>query len=156
MVTAMAVIGMTALAGCAEDEVASSSAATLGTAAPLPADFVDPALDDPLPFPGYEVDRVTIAPLPGATVDTEPLPVLTGWAAFDEEIRRAVLGGGSDAVAVAVAVDGEIIHEVALGVRTPGSFEAVGLTDRFRIASISKPAPAHSAVRPQHRAACAR
>lgn len=137
-VTAMAVIGMTALAGCAADEAASPSA-TLGTAAPLPTDLVDPAIDDPLPFPGYEVDRVTIAPLPGATVDTEPPPALTGWAAFDEEIRRAVLGGGSDAVAVAVAVDGEILHEVALGARTPGTFEAVSVSDRFRIASISKP-----------------
>ncbi|MGB0113288.1 MAG: serine hydrolase domain-containing protein, partial [Ilumatobacteraceae bacterium] len=96
---------------------------------------------DPVAFPGFEVDRVTIAPLPGLEDLDDPdatEPRLTGWAAFDEEISRSILGGGSDAVSVAVAIDGEIVHDAAMGVRIPDTFEAVGVDDRFRIASISK------------------
>ena len=107
-----------------------------GTAAPTTA-IVDLEEGDPLAFPGFEVDHVTIAPLPRLDPDaTEPR--LTGWAAFDDEIQRSVLGGGSDAVSVAVAVDGGIVHEAAMGARLPDTFEAVDTDDRFRIASISK------------------
>jgi D-alanyl-D-alanine carboxypeptidase len=136
LVVAVLVIAMGAV-GCGVDGESAAPAATLGTAAPPASVLVDLATDDPLPFPGYEVDRVTIAPLPGVSVD-DTVATLTGWAAFDDSIRRAVLDGGSDAVSVAVAVDGEIIHEAALGSRQPGADEPVGTDDRFRIASISK------------------
>ena len=92
-----------------------------------------------MPFPGYDVTRVTIAPLPGAEApDDADVPAPTGWAAFDQEIVRSVIGGGSDAVSVSVAIDGEIVHEAAFGARIPSTLDAVSTTDAFRIASISK------------------
>ena len=100
---------------------------------------------DPLPFPGYDVDRVTIAPLPPRPGATEE-PVLTGWAAFDASLERAVLGGGSDAVSVAVSIGGEIVHEAAMGARVPDTLEAAETTDKFRIASISKTITAITAL----------
>jgi len=133
-----AAVGALALAACsaptAESEGPSSDPA------PSSTELFDIAERDPLPFPGYDIDRVTIAPLPplgGAGSDATP--PLTGWAAFDATLNRSVLGGGSDAVSVAVAIDGEIVHEAAMGARVPDTFDAVEVTDKFRIASISKP-----------------
>ena len=105
--------------------------------APSSTELFDIDDGDPLPFPGYAVDRVTIAPLPPRPDGTEA-PVLAGWAAFDAALEHSVLGGGSDAVSVAVSVDGEIVHAAAMGVRDPDTVEAVESTDKFRIASISK------------------
>jgi D-alanyl-D-alanine carboxypeptidase len=119
--------------GLAEDAEPATSAATSTT------ELFDIEDRDPLPFPGYDVTRVTIAPLPGGESPDDPaLPALTGWAAFDAEIVRSVIGGGSDAVSVAVAVDGEIVHTGAFGARVPDTFDAVTTTDAFRLASISK------------------
>jgi D-alanyl-D-alanine carboxypeptidase len=130
------VVGVAVLAACSAPTAESEGpAATTVSAAPSTA-LIDIAEPDPLPFPGYDVDRVTIAPLPGSAGATTE--ALTGWAAFDAEIRRSVLGGGSDAVSVAVAVDGDIVHEAAMGVRVPETGVPVATTDRFRIASISK------------------
>lgn len=150
--TAAAVVSAAcALAACSSPPVESEAPWTSSThgsldgelAPSVDATLVDLATDDPLPFPGYEVDRVTIAPLPGSadsndTDQADQQPALTGWAAFDEEIRRSVLDGGSDAVSVAIAVDGEVVHEAALGVARPATGEPVEIGDRFRIASISK------------------
>ncbi len=106
---------------------------------PSSTELFDIADRDPLPFPGYDVTRVTIAPLPGVDPPAEPdAPPLTGWAAFDAELAGTILGGGSDAMSVAVAIDGEIVHEAAVGARVPDTFQAVTPSDRFRIASISK------------------
>jgi D-alanyl-D-alanine carboxypeptidase len=127
------VAGVAVLAACSSPAVGSESPPREVT--PTTA-LIDIAVGDPLPFPGYAVDRVTIAP-PPTRVDETPEP-LTGWAAFDAEIVRSVLDGGSDAVSVAVAVDGEIVHRAAHGVRIPGTAEPVTTSDRFRIASISK------------------
>jgi D-alanyl-D-alanine carboxypeptidase len=131
------IVGALALAACSSPTAESEGLPT--DPAPTTTELFDIAERDPLPFPGYAVDRVTIAPLPrrdgASTTDT---PELTGWAAFDATLERAVLGGGSDAVSVAVAVDGEIVHEAAMGVRVPDTFDAVEPTDTFRIASISK------------------
>ena len=57
-----------------------------------------------------------------------------------------MLGGGSDAVSVAVSIDGEIVHEAAMGARVPDTFDAVETTDKFRIASISKTITAITAL----------
>jgi D-alanyl-D-alanine carboxypeptidase len=100
-------------------------------------ELLDLADSDPLPFPGYEVDRVTIAPPPTVESQVADEP-LTGWAAFDAELVRSVLGGGSDAVGVAVAIGGDIVHRAAYGSRVPGTLDAVTTDDKFRIASISK------------------
>ncbi len=110
-------------------------------------ELFDIADRDPLPFPGYAVTRVTIAPLPGVdSPDDADVPAPTGWAAFDQEIIRSVLGGGSDAVSVAVAIDGDIVHTGAFGVRVPDTLEAVTTTDAFRLASISKTITAITAL----------
>ncbi len=139
-------LGALTLAACSSPTAESTAPPTPPTpeTAPPSTELFDIEERDPLPFPGYEVDRVTIAPLPqvGDSVDTP----LTGWAAFDDQIIRSVLGGGSDAVSVAVAIDGEVVHDAAFGARIPDTFEAVATTDRFRIASISKTITAITAL----------
>jgi D-alanyl-D-alanine carboxypeptidase len=138
----LALVGAVVLASCATPTANSDGLATAPTsvaAAPSSTELFDIADRDPLPFPGYDVTRVTIAPLPGAAPIEEPAgPPLTGWAAFDAELAGAILGGGSDAMSVAVAIDGEIVHTAAFGARVPDSFDAVTPDDRFRVASISK------------------
>lgn len=72
----------------------------------------------------------------GTGVELGPL---TGWAAFERSLERELIGGGSTAAAVAVAIDGEIVRTAAFGERIPGDPERpVGPDARFRIASISK------------------
>jgi len=132
------VVGALVLAACspptAESEGRSSDPATSST------ELFDIAERDPLPFPGYAIDRVTIAPLPPPGGSAAPeTPILTGWAAFDATLSSSILRGGSDAVSVAVSIDGQIVHQAAMGARVPDTFDAVGTTDKFRIASISKP-----------------
>jgi D-alanyl-D-alanine carboxypeptidase len=148
-----AVVGVLVLAACssptAESEGPPSEPAPSEPApsepAPSSTELFDIDDGDPLPFPGYAIDRVTIAPLPPRPDATEA-PTLTGWAAFDAALEQAVLGGGSDAVSVAVSIDGEIVHEAAMGVRVPDTLDAVETTDRFRIASISKTITAITAL----------
>jgi D-alanyl-D-alanine carboxypeptidase len=131
------VVGALMLAGCSSPTAESGGPST--DPAPSSTELFDIAERDPLPFPGYAIDRVTIAPLPpGGSVAPEP-PLLTGWAAFDATLNSSILGGGSDAVSVAVAIDGEIVHQAAMGARVPDTFDAAEITDKFRIASISKP-----------------
>jgi D-alanyl-D-alanine carboxypeptidase len=132
------VVGALVVAGCSSPTAESEGPSS--DPAPSSTELFDIAERDPLPFPGYDIDRVTIAPLPprnGSIVDETP--ILTGWAAFDATINQAVIAGGSDAVSVAVAIDGDIVHASAMGVRVPDTFEAVDTGDKFRIASISKP-----------------
>lgn len=63
----------------------------------------------------------------------------TGWVAFERSLERELIGGGSMAAAVAVAVDGRIVRSTAFGERIPGEPDRpVGAESRFRIASISK------------------
>lgn len=133
-----AAAGALVLAACSTPTVESDGPSS--EPAPSSTELFDIDERDPLPFPGYEVDRVTIAPLPGAGRSGDSAPALTGWAAFDAELARQILGGGgSDAFAVTVAIGGDVVHEAAFGARIPDTFEAVEPTDRFRIASISKP-----------------
>jgi D-alanyl-D-alanine carboxypeptidase len=134
--TLTVVVGVGVLAACSSPTAESEGPAATTVGTTPSTGLVDIEEPDPLPFPGYDVDRVTIAPLPGSAGATTE--VLTGWAAFDAEISRSVLGGGSDAVSVAVAIDGDIVHQAAMGVRVPETAAPVATTDRFRIASISK------------------
>lgn len=135
-------LGAVVVTSCAAPTASSDGPVAVPTSAataPSSTELFDIAERDPLPFPGYDVTRVTIAPLPGAPPIEEPAgPPLTGWAAFDAELAGAILGGGSDAMSVAVAIDGEIAHAAAFGARVPDTFDAVTPDDRFRIASISK------------------
>ena len=41
------------------------------------------------------------------------------WAAFDAALAGRLIGGGDDAAAVAIAVDGEIVHAAEFGYRVP-------------------------------------
>ena len=139
------VVGALATAACSTPTAESEGPPT--ASAPPSTDLFDIDDRDPLPFPGYAIDRVTIAPLPpSGQPDGAEAPPLTGWAAFDAALSSSVLGGGSDAVSVAVAIDGEIVHEAAMGVRVPDTFDAVDTTDKFRIASISKTISAITAL----------
>jgi D-alanyl-D-alanine carboxypeptidase len=139
------VVGALVLTACSAPTVESEGPSS--EPAPSSTELFDIAERDPLPFPGYAIDRVTIAPLPppGQPDGTEA-PVLTGWAAFDASLGAAVLGGGSDAVSVAVSVDGDIVHESAMGARVPDTSDTVETTDKFRIASISKTISAITAL----------
>ena len=139
------VAGVLVLAACSSPTAESEGPPSDSEPAPSSTELFDIDDGDPLPFPGYAVDRVTIAPLPPRPDATEA-PTLTGWAAFDASLEQAVLGGGSDAVSVAVSIDGEVVHESAMGVRVPDTLEAVGPTDKFRIASISKTITAITAL----------
>ncbi|MEO1055665.1 MAG: serine hydrolase domain-containing protein [Actinomycetota bacterium] len=71
-------------------------------------------------------------------VPTSTVPALTGWAAFDASLRDEILGGGSQALSVAVAINGELVHEETFGRQAPETLEAADVDDRFRVASISK------------------
>ena len=62
-------------------------------------------------------------------------PNISGWSAFDAGLERRL--GADQAVSVAVMIDGQIVHTDAFGERVAGG-EPVDVTDRFRIASISK------------------
>lgn len=64
-------------------------------------------------------------------------PNRSGWQAFDEQLGRRLVPANVSA-AVAVMVDGRIVHRAAYGERVAGSGEPVETSDRFRIASISK------------------
>jgi D-alanyl-D-alanine carboxypeptidase len=131
------IVGALSAAACSAPTAESEGPPS--ASAPSSTELFDIDDRDPLPFPGYAIDRVTIAPLPplGRSDGTEP-PLLTGWAAFDAALSASVLGGGSDAVSVAVSIDGDIVHEAAMGARVPNTFDAAETSDKFRIASISK------------------
>lgn len=53
-------------------------------------------------------------------------------------IKAATLGRGDDAVAAAILVDGQVVHELAAGTENGLLGTAVTPTSRFRLASISK------------------
>lgn len=142
----LCVVGALALAACTSPTAGSEGPPV--EPAPSSTELFDIAEGDPLPFPGYGMERVTIAPLPqlGAP-GADGQPLLTGWAAFDATLQQLVLPGGSDAVSVAVAIDGDIVHASAMGARIPDTLVPAEPTDKFRIASISKPITAVVALR---------
>jgi D-alanyl-D-alanine carboxypeptidase len=72
----------------------------------------------------------TCAPAPPATAGE-------AWARFDRDLSGRILGQSS-AVSVTVSKGGQVVHEAAFGSRVPGTAEPTEVTDRYRIASISK------------------
>jgi D-alanyl-D-alanine carboxypeptidase len=69
---------------------------------------------------------------------TTTLAPLTGWEATDDHLMRRLIGNGDTAASFAISIDGELVHTVALGVRSLAASDPVEPTDRFRVASISK------------------
>lgn len=86
-------------------------------------------------------DAISVAPDPGAMVVVDDAGVMvpnqSGWATFDNVISRRLIPADV-AASVAVLVDGQLVHQAAFGVRVAGTMELTEVTDRFRIASISK------------------
>lgn len=113
------------------DSVPESSVSTTLSTAPSTTRPIAP------PTTVATVESSTSPPstTPASTMAPTTAP-LTGWPAFDQHLAT-ILESGSDAVSATVLRDGEVIHEVALGVRTPGG-DPVEVGDRYRIASISK------------------
>ncbi len=83
--------------------------------------------------------------IPTTPATTTTTPALVGWDAFDDHLTT-ILDAGSTAVSATVLRDGDVVHEVALGVRTLAG-EPVAVGDRYRIASISKVITAITALR---------
>jgi D-alanyl-D-alanine carboxypeptidase len=83
----------------------------------------------------------------GIDIDTETwfsiddtgaaIPDPAGWDRFDEIVSARLVPPNVSA-SVAVMVDGRIVHASAFGERVEGTGDSVEVTDRFRIASISK------------------
>ena len=63
----------------------------------------------------------------------------TGWAGFNASLEAALIRPGNTAASVAVMIDGDLVNAAAFGVRDPARGDSVESTDRYRIASISKP-----------------
>ena len=84
----------------------------------------------------------TASVLPTTTTSSlPPLPTVpaASWSRFDELVAGRLTGRGDRAAAVAVSVDGRLVHAAAFGTRTPDDpLDFVTTADRFRIASISK------------------
>ena len=84
---------------------------------------------------------VSVAVDPSAMVIVDDAGVMvpnqSGWEVFDNVISQRLIPADVSA-SVAVLVDGELVHQAAYGVRVAGSWEPTEVTDRFRIASISK------------------
>lgn len=137
------------------DPAAPAAAAPASSPPSAPVTIVVPKAPD-------VVTSTTTAPTkraPSRTVTTpaSPSPTTTttatttspvkraDWAVFDYVLADRLIGGGDQAVSVAVAVDGEIVHRAAFGSRVPGD-ETIP-DDRFRIASISKAMAAAATLR---------
>jgi D-alanyl-D-alanine carboxypeptidase len=87
-----------------------------------------PPVPGPVPSTTEQATTVTTTTIPAAA-----------WARFDEVVSDALVGRGDQAAGVAVSFGGELLHAAALGRRAPGDpVEPVTVTDRFRIASVSK------------------
>nr|MDQ3311803.1 beta-lactamase family protein [Actinomycetota bacterium] len=147
VLTPLAVAAL-AVSACASARDSSENASAPSVAAPVVATTGATAA---LPEPGASsttVPAASTAPPSGpSTTTTRPKPATTttttpplqeiDWGVFDISLTDQIVNGGSRAASVAVALDGRIVHRGAYGQRVPG--EALAPSDRFRVASISKP-----------------
>ena len=90
---------------------------------------------------GVAVDQMTLIDDAGVAA-----PNITGWARFDDQLASRLVPANVSA-AVAVMVDGQLVHESAFGRRVADGEEPVEVTDRFRVASISKTITAITTLR---------
>ena len=113
---------------------------------PVP-DHLEPALTLPASEPsGDEAQVDAFAPVSsGIAVEAMVIvddagiavPNRSGWGAFDAALSSRLVPADASA-SVAVMVDGQLVHQAAYGERVPGTGEPAEVTDRYRIASISK------------------
>lgn len=108
------------------------------TAPPDPVDSVAPTRPDGQGLPLAPDPATGLPPFASTTAVLAAAPEDAPFAAFDAEVRRRLMGSGAFAVSVAVARDGEVVHRQAFGTGDPFTGTPVRVTDRFRIASISK------------------
>ncbi|MEJ7562511.1 MAG: serine hydrolase domain-containing protein, partial [Ilumatobacteraceae bacterium] len=122
--------------------VAAPVVATTGATAALPepdapSTTVPASSSAPPSGPLTGPSTTTTRPKPTTTTTTTPPLQEIDWDVFDISLTDQIVNGGSRAASVAVALDGRIVHRGAYGQRVPG--EALEPSDRFRVASISKP-----------------
>jgi D-alanyl-D-alanine carboxypeptidase len=110
------------------------------TATAPPTTAPTPEGDDPISG-AIAPDSVSVAADPSAMVVVDDAGVMvpnqSGWAMFDNVISQRLIPADV-AASVAVLVHGTLVHQAAFGVRVAGTDEPTEVTDRFRIASISK------------------
>ena len=110
------------------------------SAPPTSAPIVEPEGDEP-GSQAVAPESVSVAPDPSVMVIVDDAGVMvpnqSGWATFDTVLSQRLIPADV-AASVAVLVDGQLVHQGAYGVRVAGTIEATEVTDRFRIASISK------------------
>jgi D-alanyl-D-alanine carboxypeptidase len=121
-------------------EPAAPDSAPPASAPPTSAPVPEPEGDEP-GSPAVPPDAVAVAPDPSAMVIIDDAGVMapnqSGWATFDDVLSQRLIPADV-AASVAVLVDGQLVHQAAFGVRVAGTIEPTEVTDRFRIASISK------------------
>lgn len=81
---------------------------------------------------GVDVDQMLITDDAG-----NASPNRSGWQAFDTALGARLVPADVSA-SVAVMIDGQVVHQAAFGERIADSGDPAAITDRFRIASISK------------------
>ena len=86
----------------------------------------------PRPRPPRTTTTTTTLP-PGPTIPA------ASWTRFDELIADQLTGRGDRAAAVAVSVDGRLVHAAAFGTRTPGRSGRPGDDDTTASASPASP-----------------
>lgn len=121
-----------------------AEAATVSSPATVTARSGETATSGPRKPSTNTTAKATSTTAPATTTTTVPLR-RADWAVFDLTMSQRLIGGGSQAASVAVAVDGKVVHRAAYGERVPG--EPAEPSDRFRIASISKTFATAAAMR---------
>jgi D-alanyl-D-alanine carboxypeptidase len=122
--------------------VSEPPATTASTSASISAPTSAPTVEGDEPVSeAVAPEAVAVAVDPSAMVIVDDagvtVPNQSGWAVFDAVLSQRLIPADV-AASVAVLVDGELVHRAAFGVRVAGTGEPTEVTDRFRIASISK------------------
>jgi len=81
---------------------------------------------------GVDIDQMLITDDAG-----NASPNRSGWQTFDAALGARLVPADVSA-SVAVMIDGQVVHQAAFGERIAGGGDPAEITDRFRIASISK------------------
>lgn len=135
--SALAVLGLVGIAAAASSDASDDDRPVrTGSFGTVPAPAAAAAVG------ATTTTQATDRTVPRAeSLDTVPDPgILPGFdgATFDDRIAGPLLSAGAQAVSIAVAKDGRLIHTGAYGIAVPAINEVVTPDHRFRIASNSK------------------